>query len=120
MVAPAPGIAVSLVIVRSGLIVPKVLSALKLTVLRSMLLPATKWLPWPKSSLVLVACREPPSVVAWFDVRSSVPYAVAAQVLPLPGGQGIGLPFWSRKANWSRNAVVTGFGRGNPSSARHR
>src|SRR5215831_20206208 len=117
MIAPLPGMIGLTVTVRSGLMNPSVLSALKLPTLRSMLPPTRKLLLWSNSLAVLAACREAPNVVAWFAVRSIVPYGVTAQGLPLPGGQGIVLLFWSRMANWLRNAVVTGFGRGKPSSS---
>src|ERR1700674_3942773 len=120
MIEPLPVIKGLLVIVRSGLINPSVLSALKLPTLRSMLPPNRKLLPWSNRVPLLTAWSEAPNVVAWFAVRSTVPYGVALQVLPLPGGQGIGLLFVSRMAKLSWNAVVTGFGGGKGSSCRHR
>src|SRR5215469_1849709 len=85
-----------------------------------MLPPIRKLFPWSNSFPVLAACSDVPNVVAWLAVRSIVPHGVVLHVLPLPGGQGIGLLFVSRMANWLRKAVVTGFGRGNASSCRHR
>src|ERR1041385_962313 len=83
-----------------------------------MLPPIAKRLPCSNSRASLVACRDAPTVTASVLVRSIVPYGTKAQVLPAPGGQGIGLLFWSRITNWLRNEVVIGLGRGDPAPSR--
>ena len=58
----------------------------------------TKEDPWtlktPSGQSEFVAYRDgsldPPAVVVSTRVRSTVPYGTPAQVLPLPGGHGIG------------------------------
>ena len=100
MIEPVPGMAGSAVTARSGLMIAE--CAVRVEIDAAVIDAAADQEIVARGRTVCrcsLACSEAPNVVAWLAVRSIVPHGVAPQVLPLPGGQGIGLLFWSRMAN---------------------